>query len=87
MNDDEIPFNPGIDEIIRRGARQNSRLLSSLKPKNTYGKNAFREVKVKCLQCKGEKITNMQCDTGNHDWDCDLCGETTVHKVTETHPQ
>lgn len=54
---------------------------------NTYGKNAFREVRVRCKQCQGRKTTNMQCDTGIYRWPCDLCGEDTDHVVTEVKPR
>lgn len=54
---------------------------------NSYGVNAFREVRVRCKQCHGRKITNMQCDTGIYKWPCDLCGEDTDHVVTETQPR
>lgn len=54
---------------------------------NTYGKNVFREVRVRCGQCQGRKVTNMQCDTGRYRWPCDLCGEDTWHIVTEVKPR
>lgn len=53
---------------------------------NTYGKNRFREVQDKCLQCGGKKTTNMQCDTGIYEWECPLCDEKTKHEVTELEP-
>ena len=59
----------------------------SAKGKNTYGENAFREVRVRCTGCGGKKITNMQCPTGTYVWHCDLCGEDTKHTVKETEPR
>lgn len=53
---------------------------------NTYGKNVFREVRVRCPQCKGTHVTNMQCDTGDHWFDCGICGSKTKHKVSEVAP-
>lgn len=53
--------------------------------KNTYGKNRFREVEDRCLQCNGKHTTNMQCDTGVYDWHCEICGEKTQHEITEVH--
>lgn len=53
---------------------------------NTYGKNAFREVKVRCTECGGTTKPMMQCDTGRYQWECDLCGYETTHTVTETEP-
>lgn len=53
---------------------------------NTYGANRFREVRVKCQRCGGKRVTNMQCDTGQYEWECDLCGEVTSHTVTEVKP-
>ncbi len=58
-----------------------------MKTKNTYGKNRFREVFVKCVQCQGRQATYMQCDTGRYEWECGLCGEVTTHIVTEVDPQ
>ena len=55
--------------------------------KNTYGKNRFREVEVQCKECGGRRTTNMQCDTGEYEWECDLCREETTHAVTEVSPQ
>ena len=53
---------------------------------NTYGKNAFREVRLRCPECKGAHTNNMQCDTGTHWFDCGICGEKTPHKVSEVSP-
>ena len=53
---------------------------------NTYGKNRFREVRIKCNECGGSQTTNMQCDTGDYAWKCDLCNEETTHTVTEVEP-
>jgi len=57
-----------------------------MKSKNTYGKNRFREVRIRCTQCGFRRVTNMQCDTGKYDWECDGCGEVTSHVVTEVAP-
>jgi hypothetical protein len=54
---------------------------------NTYGKNVFREVRVHCQECDAKTTTNMQCDTGTYQWDCETCGESTPHVVTEVSPK
>lgn len=51
------------------------------------GQNVFREVIVKCSKCGGKKTTNMQCDIGYYDWECELCDEITPHRVTEALPR
>lgn len=53
---------------------------------NTHGPNRFREVLVRCLECNETQETNMQCDTGQYQWECDQCGGETTHEVTESEP-
>ena len=53
---------------------------------NSYGSNVFREVKSRCTRCRGVTRGHMQCDTGTHEWDCQLCLERTPPVVTEVKP-
>lgn len=55
--------------------------------RNTYGKNRFRLVRVRCSECFCTKETNMQCDTGEYEWECDGCYDKTLHTVEEVEPK
>jgi hypothetical protein len=48
--------------------------------------SAFREIICKCLTCGAEKWQSMQCEVGMHDWPCDICGGTTIHRVSTAPP-